>query len=177
MAAKRSIVKSIADKYKKWPDIWNELLGMATDSANDEQSPGNFAGLHTTEYSTDENSLIYKLTEKTITTKDRQVLSIDKPGSDAHGDINSVIGDWFYYVFDWRNYQNTKNEKDNYNPTTHLADYFRDMAIASLPYALSLLGKRDSYLKGEVPIDYGTFFKKHNLVLFYNFIRRASIYL
>ena len=31
------------------------------------------------------------------------------------------------------------------------------MAIASLPYALSLLGKRDSYLKENVPIDYGTF--------------------
>jgi len=149
MPNKRDIAKKIADKYFNDKDIWNGLFGTDT--------TGGPANVQVKAHTNDEKSFIFQATKGDIFVRDVQPLIVDAPGNPATGDPNAEVDDWYYYVFDWRNFQNITPDAQSYVVGGNLADYFKQLAIASMPYAVRLWGKKMT-VDGGTPINMATWY-------------------
>ena len=137
MAIDPKTIDRIYEKYMIDDDVWRKLIKWPILPPEDAKLDEFLLPF------VDETSFIYQVTKNNIFIKDIQPLSIDASGELAENDLDSVITlkvngkdeGWYYYTFDWRNYQNIFPEAE-YNKNTPTSDYFKELTLASLPYAI-----------------------------------------
>jgi hypothetical protein len=142
-------IRKIREKWQNEPTIWDSgLLGVpSTDrrvpSEGDSDLPPVLPG-----FVTETTSFVFQAAHANIDIKSITPLSVEAADTDPTGETDpnmSEHGNWYYYIFDWRNYQNimgAEAEAYDFNAPGGVKLYFRKLVLASLPYFARIHGKK-----------------------------------